>query len=169
MVERLPMPVTERDLRGLAEVLVDAIDSGAAVSFLAPLTVERAMDWWRASIARTTPIVLVERDAVGIVGTVQLLRVWAPNQPHRAEISKLMVHRRGRRNGIGARLVRAIETEARIAGYSLLTLDAKQGEAAERLYQRQGWTLAGTIPRYALDPDGSALHDAVIYYKELAS
>ncbi|HET9481138.1 MAG TPA: GNAT family N-acetyltransferase, partial [Candidatus Polarisedimenticolia bacterium] len=90
----------------------------------------------------------------------------APNQPHRAEITKLLVHRRSRRAGLGARLMRTIEDEARRAGFRLLTLDAKRGEAAERLYRRLGWTAAGTIPGYALDPGGTP-HDAVFFYKEL--
>lgn len=168
-IERLMPPVAASDLRELAELLVDAVESGAAVSFLAPLALERAEQWWRETLAasRTGAIFVVARDTEGIVGTVQLHPAWAPNQPHRAEIVKLMVHRRSRGRGLGARLMQAIEGAARAAGFSLLTLDAKRGGAAENLYRRSGWTPAGTIPRYALDPDGSALHDAVIFYKEL--
>jgi GNAT superfamily N-acetyltransferase len=138
------------------------------VSFLAPLTLERAEDWWRKAISASGPgsIFLVARDAGGIVGSVQLHPAWAPNQPHRADIAKLLVHRRSRRTGLGTRLMQAIEDAARRAGFSLLTLDAKRGGAAERLYQQIGWTLVGTIPRYALDPDGTP-HDAVIFYTEL--
>jgi GNAT superfamily N-acetyltransferase len=167
-IEELTPPVGESDLRALAELLVDAVDSGAAVSFVAPLTVEHAQDWWHDTISGADPRArfLVARDAEGIVGTVQLHPAWAPNQPHRAEIAKLLVHRRGRRRGLGARLMQAIEEEARHRGFRLLTLDAKKGEAAERLYRRMGWTHAGTIPRFAVDPDGTP-HDAVIYYKEL--
>jgi len=168
MIERLIPPVGDSDLRGLAQLLVDAVESGAAVSFLAPLTVERAQDWWRRvmSASHSGAIFLVARDDEGIVGTVQLHPAWAPNQPHRAEIAKLLVHRRSRRTGLGTQLMQTIEDAARRAGLSLLTLDTKRGEAAEHLYRHAGWAPVGTIPGYALDPDGTP-HDAVIFYKEL--
>ena len=167
-IEQLILPVSDSDLRGLAELLADAVESGAAVSFLAPLTLERAEDWWRRTISasKARAIFLVARDAEGIVGTVQLHPAWAPNQPHCAEIAKLLVHRRGRRTGLGTQLMQTIQDVARRAGFTLLTLDAKRGEAAEQLYRHMGWTHAGTIPGYALDPDGTP-HDAVIFYKEL--
>ncbi len=168
MIERLTPPVADSDLRGLAQLLVDTVESGAAVSFLSPLTLEGAKDWWRKTISTSAAaaIFLVARDVQGIVGTVQLHPAWAPNQPHRAEIVKLMVHRRSRRTGLATRLMEAMEDAARRAGFGLLTLDTKRGDAAEHLYRRMGWTPAGTIPRYALDPDGTP-HDAVIFYKEL--
>ena len=168
MIKRLIVPVSDADLRALAQLLIDAVESGAAVSFLAPLALARAEDWWRSviSASHTGAIFLVARDVEGIVGTVQLHPAWAPNQPHRAEIVKLLVHRRSRRTGLGTQLMLTIEDAARSAGFSLLTLDAKRGGAAEHLYRHLGWTPAGTIPRYALDPDGTP-HDAVIFYKEL--
>ena len=168
LIEQLMLPVSESDLRALAQLLVDAVESGAAVSFLAPLTLERAVEWWRRAMAasHSGAIFLVARDVDGIVGTVQLHPAWAPNQPHRAEIAKLLVHRRSRRTGLGTQLMHAIEAAARRAGFRLLTLDTKRGDAAERLYRRLGWTPAGTIPGYALDPDGTP-HDAVIFYKAL--
>lgn len=170
MIERLIPPVSDRDVRGLGELLVDAVDSGAAVSFLAPLTVERAEQWWRRTLTaiESGAIVLVARDVRGIVGTVQMQPAWAPNQPHRADIAKLIVHRRGQRAGIGRRLMRSIEDAARQAGFTLLTLDAKQGGAAVHLYRRMGWTEVGVIPRYALDPDGKTPHATVIFYKDLS-
>jgi GNAT superfamily N-acetyltransferase len=160
--------VGDSDLRALAKLLEDAFESGAAVSFLAPLTLEQAEDWWRrvSSASDAGAIFLVARDVEGIVGTVQLHPAWAPNQPHRAEIAKLLVHCRSRRTGLGKQLMHAIEEAARRAGFGLLTLDAKRGGAAEQLYRQTGWTVVGTIPRYALDPDGTP-HDAVIFYKEL--
>ena len=169
-VERLVPPVSAVDLRGLAELLIDAVESGAAVSFLAPLTLVGAEGFWRRTLAAsgTGAIVLVARDAEGIVGTVQLHPAWAPNQPHRAEIVKLLVHRRSRRTGLGAELMHAVEVAARRGGFRLLTLDAKRGGAAEALYRHLGWVHAGTIPRYALDPDGITPHDAVLFYKELS-
>lgn len=169
MIERLHLPAGDADIRDLARLLVDAVESGAAVSFLAPLPLERAEAWWRRTLSASDPraIFLVARDTEGIAGTVQLHPAWAPNQPHRAEIAKLLVHRRTRRAGLGTQLMRTVEDAARAAGFTLLTLDAKRGEAAERLYRRLGWTHAGTIPRYALDTDGRTPHDAVIFYKEL--
>jgi len=169
MIERLIAPVSASDLRDLAELLVDAVDSGAAVSFLAPLSHERAEEWWRETVsdADSRAIFLVARDAERIVGSVQLHPAWAPNQSHRADIAKLLVHRRARGRSLGTELMQAIESEAKRAGYRLLTLDAKRGTAAEQLYRKAGWTPVGTIPRYALDPDGSAQHDTVIFYKEL--
>lgn len=168
-IERLPLPASGPDLRALARLLVDAVESGAAVSFLAPLSVERAEDYWRRTLAESGSgaIFLVARDDQGLAGTVQLHPAWAPNQPHRAEIAKLLVHRRARGRGLGARLMRSIEEDARREGFRLLTLDAKRGEAAERLYRRLGWIAVGSIPRYALDPDGKTSHDAVVFYKEL--
>lgn len=168
MIERLILPVGDSDLRALAELLADAVESGAAVSFLAPLSLERAEAWWRRTLSASHAgaIFLVARDAEGIAGTVQLHQAWAPNQPHRAEIAKLLVHRRSRRTGLGTQLMRAIEDAARRAGVRLLTLDTKRGDAAEHLYRRIGWIPAGTIRGYALDPDGTP-HDAVIFYKEL--
>src|SRR5258706_2369165 len=169
MIEQLIAQVSGSDLGDLAELLSDAVASGAAVSFLAPLTLERAEDWWReiTSTSHTGSIFLVARDAAGITGSVQLHPAWAPNQPHRADIAKLLVHRRCRRTGLGMQLMQSIEDEARRAGFSLLTLDAKRGAGAEQLYRRIGWTVVGTIPRYALDPDGTTSHDTVVFYKEL--
>jgi GNAT superfamily N-acetyltransferase len=168
MIERLNPPRNDSDLRSLAELLVDAVDSGAAVSFLAPLTQKRAEEWWGETISAAGPkaIFLVARDPDGIVGSVQLHPAWAPNQPHRADVAKLLVHRRGRGQGIGTQLMRTIEEEARRAGFTLLTLDAKRGAAAEGLYRKMEWIEVGTIPRYALDHDGTP-HDTVIFYKEL--
>jgi acetyltransferase len=169
VIERLTIPVSDSDFHALAQLLADAVDSGAAVSFLGPLTLDRAEVWWRKIIAEahSAAIFLVARDAEGIVGAVQLHPAWAPNQPHRAEITKLLVHRRGRRAGLGTWLMLAIEEAGKQAGFGLLTLDAKRGGTAEHLYRRLGWIYAGTIPRFAFDPDGTTPHDAVIFYKEL--
>jgi len=169
VIERLIPPVGDTDLRALAQLLVDAVESGAAVSFLPPLTLGRAEDWWRRTTSASSPgaIFLVARDGEGIVGTVQLHPAWAPNQPHRADIAKLLVHRRSRRTGLGTQLMQSIEDAARHAGFSLLTLDTKRGDAAEHLYRQLGWTHAGMIPGYALDSNGTP-HDTVIFYKKLS-
>jgi ribosomal protein S18 acetylase RimI-like enzyme len=171
MIERLSPPGSDADVEGLALVLIDAVESGAAVSFLAPLTRARAREWWR-NILATAPdraIFLVARDAQGIVGTVQVHPAWAPNQPNRGELTKLLVHRRGRGSGLGTQLMQAIEAAGRAAGYELLTLDTREGGPAERLYRRLGWTVVGTIPRFALDPDGVTPHATVMFYKDLRS
>ena len=167
-IERLAPPASDADLGALADLLVDAVASGAAVSFLT-LTRHEALAWWRRLLAApgAGPLVLVARDAQGIVGSVQLHPSWAPNQPHRADVAKLIVHRRGRRQGVGRALMEAVEREALAAGFTLLVLDSKRGDAGERLYRALGWTVVGTIPRYALDTDGVTPHDTVVFYKEL--
>jgi ribosomal protein S18 acetylase RimI-like enzyme len=169
IIERLKLPVSDADLCSLAELLVDAVHSGAAVSFRAPFTLAQAQSWWSKtfSASNAKAVFLIIRDAEGISGTVQLHPAQAPNQPHHAEVAKLLVHRRSRRKGLGAELMKAIEAAAQQAGFTLLTLDAKRGEAAEQLYRKLNWLSAGTIPRYALDPDGTSFHDAIIFYKEL--
>ena len=167
-IERLTQPVTEADITALASLLCDTVATGSAVSFLAPLGIERAQTWWRQTLASADAraIVLLARDAEGIAGTVQLQPAWAPNQQHRAEIVKLLVHRRTRRTGLGTGLMKRIEDEARCAGFGLLTLDTKRGDAADSLYRKLGWTALGTIPAYAFDSDGTP-HDAVFFYKHL--
>lgn len=169
MIERLAPSAADSDVDALARLLIDAVESGAAVSFVAPLPIDRARQWWRDTLSAADPraVFLVARDVDGIVGCVQLHPAWAPNQPHRADVAKLLVHRRARNQGLGTRLMRELEHAARGAGFTLLTLDAKRGGAAEELYRRIGWTCAGTIPNYAVDTDGRTLHDAVIFYKEL--
>ncbi|HKF44914.1 MAG TPA: GNAT family N-acetyltransferase [Thermoanaerobaculia bacterium] len=141
------------------------------MSFLSPFSVEGAEAWWRRTFseARRAAVFLVARDGGDIVGTVQLHPAWAPNQPHRADVAKLLVDPKARGGGLGARLMERIEEEARREGFTLLTLDAKGGTAAERLYRRSGWKAVGAIPGFAFDPDGKTPHDAVIFYKALAT
>jgi len=168
IIRRLASPA-EPELEALALVLIDCVDGGASVSFMQPLSLERAVAFWRrvaAEAARGARILLVAEDASGIVGTVQLVFAEPENQPHRAEISKMLVHRRARRHGIGAALMRAAEDAAREAGRSLLVLDTASGDA-ERLYARLGWTLLGIIPDYALWPRGG-LCSTSVFYRRLA-
>ena len=170
MIERLTLPPSDADARALAQLLVDTVASGAAVSFLATLTLAQAEEWWRQTLAsaHAKAVFLVARDAEGIVGTVQLHPCWAPNQPHRAEVAKLMVHRRTRRGGLGSRLMKAVEDAAKELGFSLLTLDTKRGCPAEQLYRQLGWSYVGMIPAFAYDPDGVTFHDDIIFYKQLS-
>lgn len=158
----------EPELRALADVLVDCVDGGASVSFMHPLTDDRALAFWRRvadGVARGERQVFVAEDARGIVGTVQLVLDQPENQPHRAEIAKMLVHRRGRRQGLGQALMRAAEDAARAAGKTLLVLDTGDDTAA-RLYERLGWRPAGRIPGYALMPRGGPC-DTTFYYREL--
>jgi len=164
-IEQLALPVSDDDIRDLALLLLDATAAGASVGFLDSTTLDEAKEWWRQNIRERT-ILLVTRDGEGITGTVQLRPAPMPNQPHRADVAKLLVHRRARRQGLGGLLMKEIERCARSAGFTLLVLDTKRGDAAETLYRRAGWTEVGVIPRYAMNPDGS-MCDTVVFYKEL--
>ena len=168
MIDALQRPPASCDFHQLAQLLADAVDSGAGVSFMPPFSVDAAEEWWRKTLEQSHPraLFLVARDELGIVGTVQMHPAWAPNQPHRADVAKLIVHRRARRRGVGQALMAALETRAREAGFTLLTLDTCQGSAAEQLYATAGWQRAGVIPHYALNPDGSPC-DTVIFYKKV--
>src|SRR5262245_23144674 len=110
MIEALALPPGSDDLDQLAQLLVDAVDSGASVSFMNPFSVIEAREWWRRTLDQASPrsIVLVARDDRGIAGSVSLNPAWPPNQPHRADIAKLLVHRRARRQGIGRALMARI-------------------------------------------------------------
>jgi ribosomal protein S18 acetylase RimI-like enzyme len=155
----------------LADVLVDCVEGGASVGFMSPLTHDRAEAFWMATFdaaARGERIVLLAEEAAhgAIIGTVQVIVSAPENQPHRAEISKMLVHRLARNRGVGEALMRAAEAVARDAGKSLLVLDTAS-DSAERLYDRLGWHRVGVIPGYALWPDGG-LVDTIVFYKELA-
>jgi GNAT superfamily N-acetyltransferase len=155
------------DVRALATLIFDALDDNAGVSFMPGLSVVDAEAWWRVITSSSSPAtVLVARDEKGIVGTVQLKPSWAPNQPHRADVAKLIVHRRGRRRGIARALMEELERHARAQRFTLLLLDTCEGSAAERLYASMGWIRVGVVPRFALNPDGTFC-DTVFFYKEL--
>lgn len=157
-------------VEALADVLIDCVDGGASVSFMAPLSRDKALAFWRAvaeGVARDERVLLVAEDASGqIVGTVQLIVAQPDNQPHRADVAKMLVHRRARRQGIAKQLMAAVDTEARAAGKTVLVLDTVTGGDAERLYARAGWQRVGVIPGYALMPDGE-LCATTYFYKHL--
>src|SRR4029453_1716068 len=113
-------------------------------------------------------VLLIAEDAQGLCGTVQLILDQPENQPHRADLSKMLVHRRARRHGLGAALMRAAEATARECGKTLLVLDAVTDGDAARLYERLGWQRVGVIPGYALMPEGG-LCDTTVYYRSLGS
>ena len=162
--------IGDREVEGLSDVLIDCVEGGASVSFMLPMTREKADAFWRSaaeSAARGERIVLAAEDANGIVGTVQVILDQPENQPHRGDVAKMLVHRRARRRGIGAALLAAAERSALEAGKTLLVLDTASGDA-ERVYQREGWQRCGTIPDYALWPAGGYCA-TTIYYKALRS
>jgi GNAT superfamily N-acetyltransferase len=161
--------VDDGQIGQLADLLIDCVDGGASVSFMHPLTRERATTFWRGvagSVRAGRRALLVAEDAHGICGTVQLVLDLPENQPHRADVAKMLVHRRARRQGLGEALVRAAETTARECGRTLLVLDTVTGSDGERLYARAGWVRVGVIPGYALFPDG-AVCSTTVFYKQL--
>jgi len=161
----------EMEIDDLADILWDCVDGGASVNFVKPFTHEEARGFWRrtiASMAAGGTVMLGARHEGRLAGTVLLGIDTPPNQPHRADIKKLLVHRRARRLGLAKALMAAAEAEARRRGRQLLTLDTQCGSAAERLYHDLGYTLLGIIPRYAVAPDGGTVDDCAFFYKALA-
>ena len=154
----------------LADVLIDCVEGGASVSFMLPLSRERARSFWRGvadGVERGERILLVAEEPDGtLVGTVQLIVAQPENQPHRADVAKMLVHRRARRRGIAQQLMAAVDDIARDAGKSVLVLDTVTGGDAERLYARAGWQRAGTVPDYALLPAGGFCA-TTFYYRQL--
>jgi L-amino acid N-acyltransferase YncA len=141
----------------LTDVLVDCVEGGASVNFMLPMSRDTALRFWRktiASVERGERTLLVAEDDHGIAGTVQLVTDTPENQPHRADVSKLLVHRRARRAGVGRRLMEAVEDAARAQGRTVLVLDTAN-PAAERLYERLGWQRVGAVPEFCLMPDGA--------------
>ena len=160
------------DASRLAALLLDVVAGGASVGFLSPLSPDRALGYWQdvlAAMGHGERFVLVAEDPAdgSIVGTVQLLLTVPDNQPHRAELAKMQVHARARRQGLGATLLQAAEEAARVRGRTLLILDTVTGSAAERLYTRMGWQRVGEVPDYALYPDGRPC-STTFFYRRLA-
>jgi GNAT superfamily N-acetyltransferase len=154
---------------GLAGLLIDCVEGGASVSFMHPLTRDRALAFWDRvgqGLAGGERALLVAEDALGPCGTVQLVLAQPENQPHRADLAKMLVHRRARRQGLGAALMRAAEDTARACGKTLLVLDAVTGGDAARLYERLGWVRVGDIPGYALMPNGDPC-STTYYFRDL--
>ena len=161
--------VGERELQDLSDVLIDCVEGGASVSFMLPIARATAVAFWRdvaAGVERRERILLVAENAAGrIIGTVQIIFAQVENQPHRADVAKMLVHRRARRHGVGAALLAAAEGAAASAGKTLLVLDTASGDA-ERLYAKLGWRRCGVIPGYALLP-GGGLCDTTFFYRTL--
>ncbi len=154
----------------LAEVLRDCVEGGASVGFMLPLAEGRPEAFWRkaaASVAAGERHLFVAEDGAGrICGTLSLVVDLPDNQPHRADVSKMLVHRRMRRQGVAERLLRALEARARELGKTTLVLDTVTGSDASRVYERLGWRKVGDIPDYALMPEG-ALCSTTYYFRML--
>jgi GNAT superfamily N-acetyltransferase len=161
---------SEREIAELCDVLIDCVEGGASVSFMWPMSREKARSFWvgvSASALRGERVVLAAEDAGGhIVGTVQVIWAQPENQPHRGDVAKMLVHRRARHTGLGAALLTAAERLALEAGKTLLVLDTVTDSDASRLYVRHGWQRCGEIPQYALWPDGRVC-PTTVYYKLL--
>ena len=179
MIEGMPAEAAVRRLHtlgdaevsALAEVLNDCVQGGASVSFMLPMTLEKARAYWHSlapAVARGELVVLAAFAHDGMMlGTVSVILKQPENQPHRADVAKMLVHRRARRAGVGAALLAAAEAEARRAGKTLLVLDTASADA-ERVYARAGWHLVGEIPDYALWP-GGGLCPTKLFYKKLGA
>ncbi|MBI4172906.1 MAG: GNAT family N-acetyltransferase [Actinobacteria bacterium] len=168
-IRRLGVADVHAQLDALAGVLADCVAGGASVSYLAPFSHEDARSAFEAVAAEVEQgrrLLLAAFADGDLVGTVQVILALPPNQPHRAEIAKLLVHRSARRRGIAQLLMERAEAEARAQGKSLLVLDAVTGDDAARLYERLGWTTVGVIPGYALYPDGRPC-DTTVFWKAL--
>jgi GNAT superfamily N-acetyltransferase len=168
-LRRLDGDEAMRAIDALSDLLIDCVAGGASVGFLSPLSRERAQVFWHgvaAAVARAERLLFVAEDDRGIVGSAQLVLAQPDNQPHRADVSKMLVHRRARRRGIARQLLAAIDDAARDCGKHVLVLDTVTGSAADRLYSDSGWQRVGEIPQYALMPDG-AYCATTYFYKHL--
>jgi GNAT superfamily N-acetyltransferase len=160
--------MSDADIEGLADVLMDVVEGGASVSFMHPFTRDKAIAFWRGvakDVAAGERAIVIAEDDHGVCGTAQLILSLPENQPHRADLAKMLVHRRARRRGIGAAVLNAAEDVARELGKTLLVLDTASQDA-ERLYERGGWIKVGVIPDYALLPAGGFC-DTIVYYRRL--
>jgi GNAT superfamily N-acetyltransferase len=168
-VRRLHGAELHAQLDGLADVLADCVAGGASVSFMAPFSPDDAravLEGMAAEVDQGRRLLLAAFAGGHVVGTVQVILTLPPNQPHRAEIAKLLVHRSARKRGVAQLLMERAELEARAEGKTLLVLDTVTGDNAERLYTRLGWTKVGVIPGYALYPDGRPC-DTTVFWKTL--
>ncbi|PHR23353.1 MAG: GNAT family N-acetyltransferase [Hoeflea sp.] len=155
----------------LAEIMARTVEDGAAIGYMQPFSHTDGLAFFTGQVfpevrAGRRRLLVAGLDGK-TVGSVQLITVLPPNQPHRCEVAKMMVHPSARRKGVGRALMQALDAEARAAGKTLVTLDTKTGDKAEPLYRAAGFQTAGVIPCYALDPDGKAQHATTYMYKAL--
>ena len=154
----------------LAEVLSDCVEGGASVGFMQPYPPESALAYWSGvveAVAANETLLMVAEEASRILGTVQVGVAQMPNQPHRGDLKKLLVHRAARGKGLARRLMEAAEREAAARGKTLLVLDTATGSEAETIYPRLGWERVGVIPNYAMWPEGG-LCATTFFYKRIA-
>jgi GNAT superfamily N-acetyltransferase len=170
LVDLLTPPQAQARRAALVDLLVDSVEGGASVNFVWPMTRTKAETWWEAALAsqaRGERLIFAAHARGRLDGTVQLILAPQENQAFRADLAKMLVHSRARRQGIGTALMRAAEDEARRIGRTLLTLDTETGGAGERLYARLGWTKYGEVPAYATRADNSARDAVSFFYKTL--
>ena len=169
MIKILSAAEFEIQIPRLAEILIDAVDSGAGVSFMKPLLPDVAHGFWRGQIsgiaAHATFPIVAEIDG-SLAGIVLLMRSWAPNQPHRSDVAKLLVHRDFRRRGVASALMGALEDKARGLKQTLITFDAVANSPASTFYESLGFICVGTYPNYAYSGDGR-LDDTAMFYKKI--
>ena len=161
--------VDDSQISSLADLLIDCVEGGASVSFMLPITRDRALAFWRKvaqGVAAGERALLIAEDSRGICGTVQLIFDLPENQPHRADLAKMLVHSRTRRQGLGAALMKAAENVARDNNRTVLVLDAVTNGDAARLYERLGWVRVGDVPNFALFPQGGYC-GTTYYYRDL--
>jgi GNAT superfamily N-acetyltransferase len=169
-IEVLDVSAATSAIPRLSDILIACVEEGAGVTFLPPLSPEAARDFWRTTardVAAGDCILLSGWVDGVLAGTVTLVLAWQPNQPHRADVAKLLVHPDARRDGLGRRLMARLELAAVKAGRTLLTLDTRGGDRAERLYRSSGWLEYGRIPGYAVLADGTP-DEAVFFWKRLS-
>jgi acetyltransferase len=171
LMERLNADQAREILPDLMALLQDVVNSGGTIGFMPPVSSEEASAYWQdviQALCGPLRVLVVARDGDAVVGSAQLDLCGRSNGLHRAEVMKVMVHSEHRKKGIGAQLMRAIETQAKLEGRSTLVLDTRDGDDGVRLYEREGYVAAGVIPNYARSADGN-LHATVYMYKLLSS
>lgn len=171
IVREIDATEAARRIGEFVDVIIDCVVGGGSISFMDTITPDEARAFWKgvfADVEAGGRILIVAETDGRLDGTVQTIFADKPNQPHRGDIAKMMVHRRARQRGLGAKLLAAAEAAGNAHGRWLLVLDTETGKAGERLYARGGWTPVGVIPNYALTPDG-ALCGTTVFYKDLRS
>jgi GNAT superfamily N-acetyltransferase len=171
-IEILTINQARQALPDLCALLIDSVEHGASVNFILPMSFEKASAFWTQrsfpGVAAQTTLLFVAKAQERLIGTVQIQFAPQENQPHRAEIAKMLVHSTARRRGVGGRLLVAAESAAVKAGRTLLVLDTEEGSDAERLYKSAGWRVIGVVPEYALTPTGRLI-GSTHFYKSLST